>query len=79
VITLKFISLVNLIMDREVVKELIQGELNTKNLTAELRKLLDPATRQKILSDYDSLENKLGGDGASQKTAKLIVDNLKTR
>jgi lipid-A-disaccharide synthase len=79
VITLKFISLVNLIMDREVVKELIQGELNTKNLTSELQKLLDPTTRQKILNDYDSLENKLGGDGASRKTAKLIVDNLKAR
>ncbi|RZJ71618.1 lipid-A-disaccharide synthase [Flavobacterium sp.] len=79
VITLKFISLVNLIMDREVVKELIQGELNTKNLVSELRKLLDSDTRKKILSDYEELENKLGGDGASAKTAKLIVDNLKAR
>lgn len=79
VITLKFISLVNLIMDREVVKELIQGELNTKNLVTELQKLLHTETRQKILRDYDELENKLGGDGASAKTARLIVDNLKSR
>ncbi|MBD3583144.1 lipid-A-disaccharide synthase [Flavobacterium selenitireducens] len=79
VITLKFISLVNLIMDREVVKELIQSELTTKNLAAELRKLLDPKTRQSILEDYDLLEAKLGGEGASGKTAKLIVDNLNIR
>jgi len=77
VITLKFISLVNLIMDREVVRELIQGELNTKNLRSELHKLLDPGTRSRILSDYDQLEKKLGGAGASHKTAKLIVNNLK--
>lgn len=77
VITLKFISLVNLIMDKEVVKELIQGELNTKNLVSELRKLLDPEKRKIVLDQYDALETKLGGDGASTKTAKLIVDSLK--
>lgn len=77
VITLKFISLVNLIMDKEVVKELIQGELNTKNLVSELRKLLDPDKRKIVLDEYDALETKLGGEGASTKTAKLIVDNLK--
>lgn len=75
IITLKFISLVNLIMDREVVKELIQSDLNTKNLVAELRKLLTPDSRAKILADYETLEQKLGGDGASQKTAALIIRN----
>ncbi|MFL9843075.1 lipid-A-disaccharide synthase [Flavobacterium rhizosphaerae] len=76
IITLKFISLVNLIMDREVVKELIQGELNTKNLKKELAKILDPEQRKNILKDYDLLEEKLGGAGASSTTAKLIVDDL---
>lgn len=76
IITLKFISLVNLIMDREVVKELIQGELNTKNLITELGKLLAPETRKSILNEYEQLEKRLGGEGASAKTAKLIVDNL---
>lgn len=76
IITLKYISLVNLIMDKEVVKELIQNELNTKNLKSELQKILDPTYRQKLLQEYDVLEQKLGGDGASQKTAKLIVNSL---
>lgn len=76
IITLKYISLVNLIMDREVVKELIQDELNTKNLTRELRKLLQPDTRAKILADYGELEQKLGGSGASHKTATAILRNV---
>ncbi|MEO0526029.1 MAG: lipid-A-disaccharide synthase, partial [Bacteroidota bacterium] len=41
IITLEYISLVNLIMDKEVVKELIQGDLNTENLRSELSKILD--------------------------------------
>lgn len=76
IITLKYISLVNLIMDREVVKELIQGEFNRSNLKKELKKILDPAHRQKLLKDYDLLEEKLGGSGASEKTAKLIFKYL---
>ena len=77
IITLKYISLVNLIMDKEVVKELIQNDLNTKNLKAELQKILEPTYRQKLLQEYDVLEQKLGGDGASEKTAKLIVKAIK--
>jgi len=76
IITLKYISLVNLIMDKPVVTELIQDELNTKNLKSELAKLLEPANRARILADYDALEHKLGGTGASKKTAKLIVSDL---
>jgi len=76
IITLKYISLVNLIMDKEVVKELIQDELNAKNLRIELQKLLEPKYRDEILSSYNSLELKLGGVGASQKTAQLIINSL---
>lgn len=76
IITLKYISLVNLIMDRELVKELIQDEFNTKNLKAELQKILDPAHREKLLKDYDLLEEKLGGAGASATTAGLIFKHL---
>jgi lipid-A-disaccharide synthase len=75
-ITLKYISLVNLIMDQEVVTELIQNECTTKNIKAELIKILEPKYRQQLLADYDLLEAKLGGIGASVKTAKLIVGNL---
>ena len=76
IITLKFISLVNLIMDREVVKELIQGECNHKNIKKELQKILDSEHRKKVLADYDLLEHKLGGEGASQKTAQRIIKHL---
>lgn len=77
IITLKFISLVNLIMDREVVTELIQDECNPKNIRKELEKLLEPNYRNQLLKQYDELEEKLGGIGASAKTAKMIVDNVK--
>ena len=78
IITLKYISLVNLIMDREVVKELIQYDFTAKNLKKELTKILDEPYRKKMFEDYYELEQKLGGKGASEKTAKLIVSNLKT-
>jgi len=76
IITLKFISLVNLIMDKEVVKELIQEDFNTKNLRAELQKILDPKHRENLRKQYDELELKLGGAGASFNTANLIVKNF---
>jgi lipid-A-disaccharide synthase len=76
IITLKYISLVNLIMDKEVVKELIQDELNKKNLSIELSKLLNNETREVILKNYDILEEKLGGIGASEKTAKFIINDI---
>lgn len=75
IITLKFISLVNLIMNKEVVKELIQDDLNTKNLRKELTKILSGEGRENQLKAYDLLEKKLGGKGASEKAASLIVEN----
>jgi lipid-A-disaccharide synthase len=74
---IKFISLVNLIMDKEVVKELIQQDLKPQNLKEELKKITsDPSNRDRIREDYNSLAKKLGGAGASQKTADLILNNL---
>ncbi len=73
---IKFISLVNLIMDREVVKELIQNELNTKNLKSELEKILTEPKRSQVLNDYKELREKLGGQGASERTAELILGDL---
>lgn len=72
VIKLKFISLVNLIMDEEVVKELIQHELNHKNLKKELQKILKNENREKLLFKYNQLISLLGQDGASQKVANEI-------
>ena len=77
IITLAYISLVNLIMDREVVKELIQNDFTKKNLSAELKKILDENQRVKLFEAYYELEQKLGGKGASENTAKSIVAHLK--
>ena len=76
IITLKYISLVNLIMDEQVVTELIQNECNPKRIKSELTKILDENYRTTLLKKYDELEQKLGGIGASEKTAKLIVEAI---
>ncbi|MDI9310405.1 MAG: lipid-A-disaccharide synthase [Limnohabitans sp.] len=77
ILTLKYISLVNLIMDKEVVTELIQDDCNAEKIKRELTKILDSDNRQELLANYNLLEQKLGGEGASDKTAKLIVNALK--
>jgi lipid-A-disaccharide synthase len=72
-IKVKYISLVNLIMDRVVVKELIQSQLNTAIIKNELGTILNnEAVRQRIFSDYAKLRHLLGDKGASKKTAQLI-------
>ncbi|MEZ4876433.1 MAG: lipid-A-disaccharide synthase [Flavobacterium sp.] len=76
IITLKYISLVNLIMDKEVVTELIQENFNKKRIKVELSKLFEPKNRQEIIRNYEVLEKKLGGIGASKKTADLIINDL---
>ncbi|MGB6152591.1 MAG: lipid-A-disaccharide synthase [Pricia sp.] len=76
IITLDYISLVNLIMGKEVVKELIQDELTSKNLKIALFKILDGPARQAQFEAYELLEKKLGGQGASKKTAELIYKDL---
>ncbi|MCL9806534.1 lipid-A-disaccharide synthase [Flavobacterium amniphilum] len=79
IITLKYISLVNLIMDQEVVTELIQDECNQKRIKEELTRILNPEHRSSLLEKYSELETKLGGKGASATTAKLIVSALKQK
>ncbi|WP_300669202.1 lipid-A-disaccharide synthase [Soonwooa sp.] len=71
---IKYISLVNLIMDREVVTELIQDDLNTKNLVKELQDILTGSKRGQMLSDFAQLREKLGGKGASEVAAGLIFN-----
>ncbi len=75
IITLNYISLVNLIMDKEVVKELIQNNLTPDNLAVELESILTGPKRQMQLAAYEDLQKKLGGKGASEKAAALIVEN----
>lgn len=77
VVKLAYISLVNLVMNQPVVTELIQADFNKKRLKEELGLILDATHRNRIFADYYELEKKLGGIGASEKTATLITDSLK--
>mgnify|MGYP001258208696 CR=1 FL=1 len=76
IIDLKYISLVNLILDKEAVTELIQGDFNQQRLKNELDSILTDQTRERLFMDYFELEKKLGGQGASEKTAKLIFNAI---
>lgn len=73
-VKVKFISLVNLIMDKLVVKELIQNDMTTENLVTELQELLSSGSRSsQIKKDYTDLKNLLSAEGnASVKAAQLI-------
>jgi lipid-A-disaccharide synthase len=73
---LNYISLVNLIANKLIVKELIQNACSKKNLIKELNIILEKEERAKIISNYNELENSLGGRGASNKTAKIIYNYL---
>ena len=71
-VKVKFIALVNLICDKEVVKELIQDEFNTSNLVDELNRILNKKNKSRILEDYQELLALLGDSGASKRAAKTI-------
>jgi len=78
VIKVKYISLVNLIMKYEVVKELVQYDLTEKALLSELKAILPGgAKREKLLSGYEELKTKLGTAGASGRIAREMVRELK--
>jgi lipid-A-disaccharide synthase len=73
-VDLKYISLVNLIMDQKIVTELIQNECNPDNLESELRLITHNTTvRSTMLEQYALLRQKLGGPGASEKAAKIVI------
>lgn len=77
VIRVKHISLVNLILDKPAVKELIQKEYTVGMVAEELDQLLNsPAYRTHVLADYATLHAKMGNPGASERTAALIVSFL---
>jgi lipid-A-disaccharide synthase len=78
VVKVKYISLVNLIMGSEVVKELVQYDLTEKALLKELKAILPGGVkREKLLSDYEELKIKLGSAGASGRIAREMVRELK--
>lgn len=76
-IKIKYISLVNLIMDREVVVELIQSECNEKRIREELNLIIEGGTRrQGVLESYQELRNILGGGGASKQVARSLLKTI---
>jgi len=72
-VKIKYISLVNLIMDKEIVKELIQQNCNKDSISLELNKILNPDHRKKLLLNYDKLISVLGKPGASRRIANDII------
>jgi lipid-A-disaccharide synthase len=77
-VKIKYISLVNLIMDQELVKELIQENFTMLRLQEELKKLKDTSKREELIRSYKELRGNLGGAGASDKAARLIYADITT-
>ena len=75
-VKLNYISLVNLILNKEVVKELIQKNCNAKKITKELKELLMRKNKS-ILKEYELLFKKIGNNKASKITSKLIINSIK--
>jgi lipid-A-disaccharide synthase len=76
----KYISLVNLVMDKLIVKELIQQYCNKQSISDELKDIVaEGEYRTAMLYNYQKLHEKLGGPGASARFAKLIVEDLKAQ
>jgi len=76
-IKVPYIALVNLIMSKKVVKELIQNNLNEMQLTKELKLLISGEYREEMLENFRNLKVKLGNSGASNNAADLILSELK--
>ncbi len=76
IVDVKYISLVNLILDKKVVTELLQNDLNVQNVEQELKLILEGAPRQQMLQFYDELEHVLGGAGASERIANEMIKQL---
>jgi lipid-A-disaccharide synthase len=78
VIRVPFVSLVNLIAGREIIKELLQYNLTKENLTEELTKITaNQSARQNQLNGYLEIRNILGEKGASERAGELMVSELK--
>ena len=75
-VTLQWISLVNLIFNREIVDELIQEKCSVDNLEKALYKILSPKGKARLKKQYQQLNQQLNQGGASQKTAALILEAL---
>ena len=74
----KYISLVNLIADKPVVRELIQKDLNKNTLETEFSKITkDKNNRMAMIAEYESIKKTLGSEGVSDKAVLSILKTLK--
>lgn len=79
-IRVKYISLVNLVMDKRVIAEFIQGDLTEENLVTQLQQLLgNNKVQSQLLDDYMELQSRLGNAGASEKAAGVVVESMQRR
>lgn len=77
-VKVKYISLVNLMLDEKVVTELLMQNLNEHNLVNELSRILySERIREKMLRQYDEIIQRLGQPGASRRFARMMVEELK--
>jgi lipid-A-disaccharide synthase len=73
----KWVSLVNIILKKEAVRELIQSDFTLENIVNEMNKIVhDPYYESRMLADYRHMMTLLGNEGASQRAAKLMVSKL---
>jgi lipid-A-disaccharide synthase len=75
-VKIKYISLVNIILNKLAIIELIQGDLTVSNLTEQMNIIIKGDKRDQVLKDYNEFNKLLGGPGASERIAELMVNNL---
>jgi lipid-A-disaccharide synthase len=76
ILNVKYVSLVNLIANREVVKELLACYFTPENTRKELEYILQPTCREKIMQGYELMRSRLGAVGAPRHAAKVIVKRV---
>ena len=76
VLHVKYISLVNLIVDRELVRELVADSFTIENIRQELSALLTKKARETMLAGYDEVRQRLGTEQAPTNAAKMMVTLL---
>lgn len=77
-VKVKFISLVNLILDRQLVTELIQYEFSPAKLFTALKEIMTQEGKEAVLKGYEELHQKLGDGGASERAAEIILTDMQT-
>jgi len=77
VLSVKFVSLVNLVADGEVVRELVADSFSVANIGIELKKILNGNAREEMLRGYEEVAQRLGKQEAPKEAASLIVKKLK--